>query len=379
MPDVNNVQKFVTPSQFASYVKPLRNDVDALAQTVHVSHNVITSSVTSWADVQTIVRAGLADKAFPIGTKMYCHRGNGLLEWDVIGIDHDTPADPRFTHSLTLQLHYCFPTVMQFDAPEAFYYCETALEAGTYHFTVGSTEYQFTLAEGIPAGSQLILVFNGDTPTGITVSATKDGAVVGDTIPVSAGSGGSELLNINDFERSKEGSGNYKESAIRQWLNSSAAAGSVWTPQTDFDRPPKWHTGEDGTTKQAGFLNDMDADFLSVIGKTKVKTALSPIDGGGFIMTNDKFFLLSSAEVYGSRYHNEGAAYPFYSDYSEHGDYGNVQDSNRVKFKSGVAQIWSLRTPNAAHAPASVNVNGAIGSYGNAKQQKGVAPACNII
>lgn len=334
---------------------------------------------SSWAEVQRMVRDGTAAKVFSIGDQLICQRNNVDLVWDVIGIDHDTPADPQFTHSLTLQLHDCFPAIMQFDAPEALYYCETALEAGTYHFTVGSTEYQFTLAEGIPAGSQLILVFNGDTPTGITVSATKGGAVVGDTIPVSAGSGGSELLNINDFMRSKEGSGNYKESAIRQWLNSSAAAGSVWTPQTDFDRPPKWHTGEDGTTKQAGFLNGMDADFLSVIGKTKVKTALNSVGRGDFITTNDKFFLLSSAEVYGSRYHNEGAAYPFYSDYSEHGDYGNVQDSNRVKFKSGVAQIWSLRTPNTAHTPVSVNVNGAIGSYGNAKHQKGVAPACNII
>ena len=62
------------------------------------------------------------------------------------------------------------------------------------------------------------------------------------------------------------GSNNYKESAIRQLINSDKAAGSVWTPQTNYDRPPNWNTSK------AGFLNGLEADFLSAIGKTKKKT-----------------------------------------------------------------------------------------------------------
>jgi len=37
--------------------------------------------------------------------------------WDVIGIDHDKPTDPRFTHSLTIQSHDILLNA-QFDAPE---------------------------------------------------------------------------------------------------------------------------------------------------------------------------------------------------------------------------------------------------------------------
>ena len=37
--------------------------------------------------------------------------------WDVIGIDHDKPTDPRFTHSLTIQSHDIL-LAAQFDAAE---------------------------------------------------------------------------------------------------------------------------------------------------------------------------------------------------------------------------------------------------------------------
>lgn len=396
MPEVNNVQKFVTPAQFASYVKPLRNDVDALVQTIHVSHNVITSNVTSWKDVQIIVRAGLADKAFPIGTKMYCRKDNVTLEWDVIGIDHDTPADPQFTHSLTLQLHDCFPTTMQFDAPEAFYYCHSALEAGTHHFTANGTDYQFTLESNIAANSQLILNFTDNTPTSIFVSAEVGGDFVKDTngennltIAVTAGSGGEPLNTnyINHINRVIYGSNNYKESAIRQWLGSNAAAGSVWTPQTNFDRPPEWHTGNKAI---AGFLNGMDADFLAVIGKTAKVTARNTVTDGGGVngltksdRTDDYFFLPSISEVYGGvevSGVDEGAPYPYYADYSSLSEAGVNNDSNRIKNRNGTAQWWWNRTPNSAscgsvrtvYATGYVNIGGVYNSYG-------VAPACNII
>ena len=271
---------------------------------------------TSWGMVQDIVRAGMAGKFFSIGDQLTCQRSNVNLVWDVIGIDHDTPADPQFTHSLTLQLHDCFPTAMQFDAPEAFYYAENGLEAGTYHFTMGSTDYQFTLESAIAAGSQLILGFTSDVPSAITVASTRGGTVSEGSIAVTVGSGGTPLDTdyLNDINRVIYGSNNYKESAIRQWLNSDAAAGSVWSPQNNFDRPSSWS----GNT--AGFMNGMDADFLAAIGKTHIVVARNTAtDGGGSDEMDDYFFLLSRSEVYGGvevSGVNEGAAYPYYSDYS---------------------------------------------------------------
>lgn len=77
----------------------------------HVNIKYPDIIVKSWADVQAVVRDGKAKKAFSIGDQFKCGHGDyGLLTWDVIGIDHDTPSDPNFTHSITLQLHDCFPS-----------------------------------------------------------------------------------------------------------------------------------------------------------------------------------------------------------------------------------------------------------------------------
>lgn len=333
---------------------------------------------TSWAGVQTLVREGLADKVFAIGDQLTCQRDNVNLVWDIIGFDCDTPADPQFTHSMTLQLHDCFPTTMQFDAPEALYYCESALAAGTYHFAYSGTDYQFTTSAEIAEGSQLILGFTYDVPSAITVASTKGGAVSEGSIEVSAGSGGTELAT-NDISRARYGSNNYKESAIRQWLNSSAAAESVWTPQTNFDRPPKWHTGEGGTTKQAGFMNGMDADFLAVIGNVTKVTAKS---GGVPDTTNDRFFLLSRSEAFAGNITglNEGTAYPYYADYSDYNAANENADSNRIKHVSGSAAFWWCRSPRIAD-PRNVRGflnNGKLGEN-SAGGNGGVCPACNII
>ena len=43
---------------------------------------------------------------------------------------------------------------------------------------------------------------------------------------------------MNHAHRLRYGSNRYKESAIRQWLNSDKAGGTWWQPQSEFDRPP---------------------------------------------------------------------------------------------------------------------------------------------
>lgn len=396
----NNPAVAASLSQAKAVYDRLQGQIDALVLIVRDFHNVITPSATSWADVQAIVRAGLADKAFPIGTKMYCHRGNDVLEWDVIGIDHDTPADPQFTHSLTLQLHDCFPTVMQFNAPEAFYYAETAMPAGTYCFTIDSTydatyndltSYQFTLTQAVPAGGQLCFGWTYNTQASaakVTSYASTTSTTTIEQVAVSEGADGTNLgtltaagdfaNNLNSIHRVRYGSNNYKESAIRQWLGSNAAAGSVWTPQTNFDRPPSW------AANTAGFMNGMDADFLAVLGKTHIVTVRNTTcDGGGYDETDDYFFLLSRSEVYGGTEVsgvNEGEPYPCYANYSDLSAPSTGPDSNRIKYGNGVAQYLLLRTSyygdgNKVHI---VGKTGSVGA-GNAGSSAWAAPACNII
>ena len=75
------------------------------------------TKIKDWKSVQDIVRAGMGHKIFQVGDQFMALFDGEPFVWDVIGIDHDKPTDPRFTHSLTIQSHDCLLTA-QFDAPE---------------------------------------------------------------------------------------------------------------------------------------------------------------------------------------------------------------------------------------------------------------------
>lgn len=82
-----------------------------------ISHGQIKAVLNSWQQVQHIVRAGLHRQVFQIGDQFVATFNGQPVVWVVIGIDHDKPTDPRFTHSLTIQSQDCL-LVAQFDARE---------------------------------------------------------------------------------------------------------------------------------------------------------------------------------------------------------------------------------------------------------------------
>ena len=82
-----------------------------------IARNTIDLPITSWQQVQHIVRAGLHHQVFQIGDQFVATFNGQPVVWDVIGIDHDKPTDSRFTHSLTIQSHDCLLNA-RFDAPE---------------------------------------------------------------------------------------------------------------------------------------------------------------------------------------------------------------------------------------------------------------------
>jgi hypothetical protein len=373
----------------------IKSDLTDIETLIKIYHG---SAPTSWAEVQAIVRSGLASKVFSIGDQLTCNKGDEVLTWDIIGIDCDTPSDENYTHSMTLQLHDCYAS-LQFDRNEAFYYCETELPAGTYNVTCGvnlgtncvaGKTYQFTLTKSVPAGGQLVgFERMPDTTTDSwTVHTYASNSLTAEieSATVTEGSGGTSLGtfqiavqgNLNSLHRLAYGSNNYLESAIRQVINSDKAAGSVWTPETKFDRPPTWATSE------AGFLSGVDADFLSVLGKVKKVTARNTVtDGGGSDTSDELIFLLSRSEIYAGLENNinEGSAYPYYANYSDYSAANMGNDTNRIKYRNGVAQYWCLRSPTAINDASHmryVSTSGALSS-GNAYNSYGVAPACCIV
>lgn len=353
------------------------------------SSEIITIPFASWYDVKAALKLGVLSKYVKVRDQLSCMNGSVKLLWDVLNI---TPK------KLTLGMHDHWPTTVQFGARQASWYFPSGLAAGTYTFKVTqhswvaadvNKNFTFTLTKAIPAGGQAVLnITYNVTIAGSTLSTFNSSSTTTalETVTVSEGSTGTSLGNINNaingntnsLQRGLLGSNNYKDSAIRQWANSVSAAGSVWLPKTVFDRPPSWMTTLDG------FCKNLDSDFLDVISTTHLTIPRNTVsDGGGVDEMDDKFFLLSSAEVYGGTEragYDDGQPLQYFSDYSDLTAPGAGNDTNRIKKRSGTTQYWWLRTPyvGTANYARCVSPTGSV-STSSALGALGAVLACNII
>ena len=370
--------------------------------TVHID---TLTAVSTWADIRNAVRMGLGATLFPAGyefTTVDSDTGVSVV-WAVRGHDHHTPANSRLAHSMTLEMKYVYSNAngsqkaVQYDAQEALYYAADGLSAGTYHFTVANQawfaadngkSFQFTLAESVPAGGQVVVsaTYN-QTFAGKSVKtyASPSSTAVIETTTLAEGNGGTSLGttngegNINHLHRIVLGSNNYAQSAARQWLNSAAAAGSVWAPTNKFDRAPSW------ATTYNGFIHSLPADFLAVVEPAVIPCRTNSIfecaslDGTEFTVNQvyelkDKFFLLSRPEIYGSwdsATYKDGELLDYYE---------GLTNAERRKYDNvgSVRYAW-LRSPTPSFASDAriVGTDGSLSSNG-AYNSSGVAPACII-
>lgn len=355
-------------------------------------------SPTSWEDIDNMVDLGIAKKQIKIGDQFTCNRDNDEITWDVIGHNCDTLTDPQFANrdNMTLCMHDVY-TSIQFGAGQAFYVTDEGLAAGTYNILISSQPWytadqgkyaQFTLTQALPAGGQMVFTHAQNVTMFGTTFSTYSGptsTTAIETPTITEGSNGINLgtlttleqTSINSSHRIFCGSNNYKNSAIRQWLNSNAAAGSVWQPMTKFDRPPSW------ASTANGFMYGLDEDFIKSIKKTHIKVARNTLfEGGGYDEMDDYFFLLSKPQVYGGTTVtsvNEGNIYPYFENYSDLNAAGTGVDKNRIKTRNNNAQVWWLRSPIVSYGSSVWDVSAAgYVSYGSAAYSGGVAAACTI-
>ena len=159
-----------------------------------------------------------------------------------------------------------------------------------------------------------------------------------------------EPSNSNS-DRRNNGNNRYLYSNIRQWLNSNGEAGNWWTAQHSADAAP------DYATTKAGFMSYFDSDFLSVIGKTKIKVVKNTkTDGGGYEEISDDYFYLPSTTEVGLANENsiaEGTLFPYFD-----------SSTKRFKYYSGSTKVWWLRTPSSG-STYGVRCVGASGSLDN--------------
>lgn len=175
-----------------------------------------------------------------------------------------------------------------------------------------------------------------------------------------------EPSNSNS-DRRNNGNNRYLYSNIRKWLNSNGEAGNWWTAQHSADAAPNY------TTTKAGFMSYFDSDFLSVIGKTKIKVVKNTVtDGGGYEEISDDYFYLPSTTEVGLANENSitaGTLFPYFD-----------SNSKRIKYYSGSTRYWWLRTPISGntHYVCCVYTSGVLDDN-YAYSSNGIAPACNII
>lgn len=379
---------------------------------VNIFHNEIP--MINWYAIRQVVRAGLAPTFYPVGTEFTVHKivGSDTLDLTFRVVDHDKLMPTGLNHSMVLESKYVYSTkngmakYVVFDGPEAMFYCEEALPAGTYNFTwnyaTGSMvndTYEFTITEGIPAGGQIVLGTNSSS-TAITSCKISTYAAPGDTtaiesnIAVSVGSGGTALgtisatassdENLNCAQRIMWGSNNYAQSGIRQWLNSDGEVGTFWKATNKFDRAPSWHLSNDKAYR--GWMHGFGDDFLNAVLPCKVDCRtnslfeVDSLDGTEFSLDHtyqleDKFFILSRPEVYGSWDSSsikDGEVLDFYED---------AEDADRIKRDVGGTARWTwLRSPRPSNANyvRGVNGDGSLGYYYAYYGYGSVAPACII-
>lgn len=314
----------------------------------------VSATVSDPQKLHEIIQAGLAPEILSVGDQIIVpHTDYTNIIFDIIGFDHDKDATGLYDHSITVQSHYIIDKVV-FDAVEN----EVATEENF------SADYSYYVADSSKESGFRLLVAGTDY-------------TVGGAIPSGTTYYHSAIEDSTGYI-CKYGYNNWEHSAIRQWLNSEADAGSWWTAKHLGDVAPAY------ATTKAGFLKGLDADFKKIIGTTKKVTTRNTItDGGGSVEMIEKIFLLSRAEVSGGAENSiaEGTPYEYYSRLV--GSVTTVANSGRIKtLENGTIHWWGLRTPGAGYSYGvrNCNLDGSVGNGGYAyNSERGLSPACILI
>ena len=395
-------------------------DIETIVEDIYVLKQ-LNKDELSWAQIQQIVQSGNAQDWFNIGDQLEINwTKNGTvhkLPFDVVSFDSVLKyGESAEKPGLWLQSHYAGDGV-QFSASNALYVATEALPAGTYHFTIGTNwgthcvagkSYQFTTTKQIPAGGQIMVGRNNEYYTwgapdqavsGWRVHTFESSAAttpLDSNLGLTEGTDGTDLgtttssikystSGINNLQRAAYGYNRWSQSANRQYYNSAAAAGAWWTPQNPFDRAPQQ------LASLAGYMSGFDADFLAVLGKIKVTTALNTVSDseiGTTEDTYDTFFLPSLEQEYivPQLAGVEGAYWPYWKERLEldtpqkQGSDGTNANHIRYAYDARTsAQTCRLRSARRGHASNTwfVYPSGYAYYYGATSALRG-CPACVI-
>lgn len=343
-----------TDTQLASIVSEIEKQNNTLYKFV------AKYATNSWAKLQAIVKTGRAREFFEIGDEFVCnYKYNGTdYDWTWVCADFRNAKleNGAIVPSMVLQSKYSTIESIVFDSREQVEATETTAQEGIYYYGL----------------------------TGTTVSAanlTLLNLSTGDDIPYASYN---KIFKSSVYDTTKNaiasGYNRYLYSAIRKWLNSSAAIGEDWFGELD-------HVGQvkpENAMTLAGFMYGLDEDFLAIINPVEIQVATNTVtDGGATDTMYDRFFLPSIEEMYGAPQAAgiEGTYFPYWKDRSELNEpTNNVNDGRKIlPVNASSAQTCRLRSCHRVSSTDAwyCNSNGSL-SNNKAYINYQLAPCCVI-
>lgn len=278
--------------------------------------------VTDVAGVAQLARNGELLEVMDYGDEIHPEWVDGETHYNpAMNLCHEADAeleDGETIHGCFFEWDKTTPTGVPFDEPEAICYFDGTETPGDYYITisiaygngwVAGKSIQITLSEAPAEGDQLVIDcgknYDNDPTAGRTWNIYAKGSTTSkQTGTTSEGTSGTKLGETSSLDslhtngkinapgRVVYGYNRWAQSALRQWLNSGAAAGGWWTPQNDWDRPPAV------AATLAGFLAGYAEEVKQYFKPIKVVTVTNNGDGNTDDITYDKVFLSSLEQMY---------------------------------------------------------------------------------
>ena len=189
---------------------------------------------------------------------------------------------------------------------------------------------------------------SGETYTQLTAGTDyQDGESVADWQTLH----GDTVYTKNHSDRVSKGNNIWKESNMRQWLNSS---GNDW-----FVKQNEYDVKSGNTDYRSGWMTGFVSGFLDLVMPVYNKTARNTVStisgggGGGYDITLDKIWLPSIKEVFGTNNNNiaEGAQFDYFRDVA-------TTNAQRIQYdEGGTARYVWLRSPNTGTVYGESNIN----------------------
>lgn len=237
--------------------------------------------------------------------------------WNLCHESDEELEDGETVHGAFFEWDKTTPTGCPFDECEALYYFDGTEGAGEHYIAISMNygkgwiagqNIQFNFVNPPAEGDQLVLSHNNNdvNPTnGVTWTIyAKGGTEAKESGTTSNGDSGTKLGEtsatspqstngkVNAPARVDYGYNRWSQSALRQRLNSEAAAGGWWTPQNEWDRPPAAAATLDG------FLHGYSEDVVQHFKPIKVVTVTNNFENNVEDVTYDRVFLASLEQLY---------------------------------------------------------------------------------